>query len=510
MKQLLSMLIFLLITGCAKQEVLITIEVQEQPDVDILLYSVPYSGITFFGFTDTLKQSEAGIFELSLKITEPSFVTIFSESDKYWRNIPQNHVKLLIEPGNNYHVTISSEKNIQIIGANEMGQMLYATLPAPEFYVDNEIRQWLYKNDTVPYISVHQQINDLKQTELSKFQKLYDNKDITKSFFDLVQKDRDCYYALLETRLLIIKSYENYKESLRLRFNIINNDDDLAEYLTKIYNQYPIHDKSLHFSTFWPGYSSFFVTEYKQFIQGDFDHEKLREFSANGTIHTHMINESKKYLSGKALEFFQAIYLWKESYNGTAKGDFAKEFVSLFEQFERDYPKSEYSKYINPFIEKIISYHQIIEQPFDKSILFMDNYETFNTLEDVIKPLQGKKIYIDVWATWCGPCKEEFKHNEALKKILAENDIKQLYISIDKDRDGIDQIWKNDIKFHNLNGLHIRANKELYDNLMKRYDKNAKEPYIAIPWYILIDEKGNIMDEHAKSPSKLVAGENLL
>jgi hypothetical protein len=44
---------------------------------------------------------------------------------------------------------------------------------------------------------------------------------------------------------------------------------------------------------------------------------------------------------------------------------------------------------------------------------------------------------------------------------------------------------------------------------MKLFSKNEKEPYMEIPWYILIDEKGNIMDERAKSPSQLVAGEKL-
>jgi len=53
-----------------------------------------------------------------------------------------------------------------------------------------------------------------------------------------------------------------------------------------------------------------------------------------------------------------------------------------------------------------------------------------------------------------------------------------------------------------LTGTHIRANKEFYDNLVKQYN--------IIPWYILIDEKGNIMEEHAKSPSQLVSGEKLL
>jgi thiol-disulfide isomerase/thioredoxin len=132
----------------------------------------------------------------------------------------------------------------------------------------------------------------------------------------------------------------------------------------------------------------------------------------------------------------------------------------------------------------------------------MDNYENINTLDEALKPLRGKKVYIDVWATWCGPCKREFEHQKDLKKILDEQDIQQLYISIDEDNR--DRQWKNGIKFYRLSGTHIRANKELAMDLYKRYDRNAKTPYINIPWYMLIDENGNIINEHAKEPSKIV------
>jgi len=166
----------------------------------------------------------------------------------------------------------------------------------------------------------------------------------------------------------------------------------------------------------------------------------------------------------------------------------------------------DYSKYIKPYIDKIINFHRVIEQPFDQAMLFMDNYETVNTMDEATKPFLGKKIYIDVWATWCGPCKSEFAHNEALKKILAENDIQPLYISID--RDDAEQQWKNMIKFYHLTGTHIRANGELGKDLRKLYTNNP-EGTIYIPWYILIDEQGNIMEKHAKKPSEVIAGEKL-
>ncbi len=483
MKQFLVTCMFLMIIGCNKQEVVITVELPEQPEVNTLIYSVPISGTICLGFSDTLKQSETGKFELKMRITQPSFVTIWDESYS-------NRVKLLLEPGNNYHVSMKPQKNVQITGTNEKGQMLYTTLPDPGF-IELELGQF---SGITSLISVHDKINELKQSDMSKFKELLDNKVISKSYYTLIQKDRDCYYASLEARFSTIKAFRQFKNGMEV-------EDDLLENLKEIYNQYPPNDERLIFSSFWYEYTRDYVTSYKQYVQKDFA-QKCNELENAGTINTYYINESKKYLSGKALEFFQATYI----HNKCIQDRFEKDLMLLFEQFEKDYPKSEYSKFIRPYIDKIISYYQIVEKPFDPAMLFMDHYETVNTLEEAIKPLLGKKIYIDVWGTWCNPCIKEFAHNDALKKILVENDIQLLYISI---RDDDDLKWKNTIKYHHLTGAHIRANWELFLDLEKLYSKNLEHPVVSVPWYILVDEKGNIIEERAKSPSQLVAGEKL-
>ncbi len=487
MKQTIFILLLsLMIAGCNKQETVITGQLISVSDIKTLVYSVPISETNYWGFSDTLKLDENGNFELKLNITQPAFMTI-------WNPKPYKSVKLLIEPGNKYHIRMDIENDVQISGANEKGQMLYTSLPSP-FYIEMEAKG-LIKDTSLT--SIYNQIVDLKQNDLSKFKGLLDRKEISKSFFDLIQIDRDCYYASLEARISLIKAYKPFGQGTLEEGNV------MLENLKKIYTQYPPNDDRFIISSFWPEYTNHYIIDYQQFVQKFFDLQKLQDLNASGTVATYMIHESKKYLTGQMLEFFQATYIYFRS----VEYDYEKELISLFEQFEKDYPQSGYSKYIKPQIDKIIDYYKVIEKPFDNTMVFMEHYETMNTLDEVIKPLLGKKIYVDVWATWCGPCREEFKNNENLKKILAENDIQQLYISID--REERDQKWKDAIKYYNLTGTHVRANKELYNNLMKQFDKKAATPYISIPWYILIDEKGNNLEEHAKSPSKLVSGESL-
>jgi thiol-disulfide isomerase/thioredoxin len=478
----------LISAGCTDtKETVITGLATGISDSKSLVYAVPLSGTSYDGFTDTIDLDETGNFELKFKINKSVFINVRCTE-------PYISAKLLVEPGNNYHIAMDiSKKNVQISGANEKGQMLYATLPNPGF-IEMEARRLKLLRDT-SLVVIHDKIEELKQADMSKFQELLDNKEISQSFFDLVSTDRDCYYASLEARISIIKTYR----VLETKQFTLPNGENLLENLTKIYTQYSPDNEKLIFSSFWSEFAKCYITDYKYYTQEDFDIQKLRKLYEEQTLNTFFINESKKYLtSNKALEFFQATYLY---FTGFQK-DHKKELISLYEQFTKDYPNSEYSKYLKPEIDEIVQYYQIVDKPFDENMRFADNYEAINTLEEAIKPLKGKKIYIDVWATWCGPCKREFKHQKAMKKILDEQDIQQLYISIDKDEN--DRRWKDAIKFYGLSGMHIRVNKELSMDLFKRYDRNAETPYMNIPWYLLVDENGNIVKEHAESPSEIV------
>jgi thiol-disulfide isomerase/thioredoxin len=482
------LLAILIVTGCGEnKKTVITGSFTGRPDLKTIVYTAPLSGTNYGWFSDTLHVDETGNFELKFTINQPSFI-------KIWNPGTYIKAKILIEPGNNYHIEMNIlKKNVKISGANEKGQMLYTSLPDPPF-IEEEAKRLKLLQDT-SLVSIHAKIEELKQSDLPKFKELLDNKEISQSFFDLIKIDRDCYYTALEARISIIKSYK----MLETKQFVLPSGENVLDNLTKIYAQYPPDSEQSIFSSFWPEYAEYYINDYKVYIRDDFDMQKINDLYTNGMIHAFLINESKNCLTGKALEFFQATYL----YGAGLRTDHEKELIPLFEQFEKDYPNSEYAKYIKPKIEEIVLYHKIIEKPFDKTVQFVDGYENINTLEEVIKSLKGKKMYIDVWATWCSPCKEEFKHQQALKKILDGQNIQQLYISID--RDDRDRQWKEGIKFYGLSGMHIRANNELFMDLCKRFDKNAKKPRISIPWYIRIDENGNIIKEHAKRPSEIVS-----
>jgi thiol-disulfide isomerase/thioredoxin len=227
-------------------------------------------------------------------------------------------------------------------------------------------------------------------------------------------------------------------------------------------------------------------------MNGNFTKEKIDSVMESGQMKAYRVSKAKEYLPPEIQEYFIADYLYQEC----IQKQYEKELVGLFDNFKSDYPESKFNHYISPLIDEIVDFHQPSE--FSEKMIFVNNYQNKNSLAEVAATLPEGKIYVDVWASWCGPCKVEFNHKENLTGLLQKNDIQMLYISIDRDRDSIQ--WKNMIKFYNLEGYHVKANEELQDELIKIFDNNGS---INIPWYMLIDNNGNILKKHAGRPSQI-------
>jgi len=441
-------------------------------------YSVPINGIVYGGFKESVKTDSNGNFQIKLLPEKPSFVIIM---------IPGRLAnKMIVEPGQQYNISIElgKEKEIfKVLGANAVGQNIYSSLPNPSFI---SMESGKFENDS-SFASIKVKISILKTTDISKFKVLLDKKEISQAFFDLVQTDRDCYYAALAATIPLLKFYKSNPERPN-EFPL-----EMKQLWDNVFIDYPITQMDLMRSSFWFDYSKNYAN-YKEFTQKDFSFQKLKEFYEKELIHTHNIQESKKYISGSMLEYYQAAYIYIES----LQKKYEKELITLFADFKKDWPNSEFIKYLEPMINPIVEYHKVVEQPISEKLKFVNNYENFNSLTECLVPFKGKKIYIDVWATWCGPCKKEFEHKAKLLEMLKSNGYEILYISIDDTKR--EQQWKDMIKFYNLEGNHIRANEKLSADLYTLYNKSGK---ISIPWYIIIGKNGDVIKLYAHRPSEL-------
>jgi thiol-disulfide isomerase/thioredoxin len=116
------------------------------------------------------------------------------------------------------------------------------------------------------------------------------------------------------------------------------------------------------------------------------------------------------------------------------------------------YPRSANLEFYKPQIEKLKASLEAGKKTFDAGRIIEANYSSFNNL---LKRFEGKNLLVDVWATWCHPCIEDFKYKDKIQHFIDSGRIEILYISIDKPE--WDDRWRQSIKINQLAGHHYRA-----------------------------------------------------
>ena len=130
-------------------------------------------------------------------------------------------------------------------------------------------------------------------------------------------------------------------------------------------------------------------------------------------------------------------------------------------------------------------------------IKIIANYHQINSIFQLLDTFTGKPVFIDLWATWCGPCFSEFKFSDDLYKYLTKKNIEIIYVSFDKESD--DGLWRKKINENKLLGNHILANKLLRDNITTLI-WGGIDAY-SIPNYLLFDRNKNLLNKHSSNPS---------
>lgn len=108
-----------------------------------------------------------------------------------------------------------------------------------------------------------------------------------------------------------------------------------------------------------------------------------------------------------------------------------------------------------------------------------------------LNDLKGKYIYIDVWATWCGPCRGELPHLKKLEEKYNGKDIEFVSLSCDQNKEA----WKKMVTSQNMKGVQLYiGNKAAF---MQEY------MIFGIPRFILLDKEGKIISSQMTRPSQL-------
>lgn len=116
-------------------------------------------------------------------------------------------------------------------------------------------------------------------------------------------------------------------------------------------------------------------------------------------------------------------------------------------------------------------------------------FKDINGKEVALEDFRGKYVYIDCWATWCGPCKAELPALQKLEEKYKDRNIVFVSISSDKDK----KAWEKMVKLDKLGGVQL--------NIDGDHSFHSAMKINSIPRFMLIDPEGYFVSDNATRPS---------
>jgi len=113
------------------------------------------------------------------------------------------------------------------------------------------------------------------------------------------------------------------------------------------------------------------------------------------------------------------------------------------------------------------------------------------SFQGILDKHKGEVIYLDFWASWCGPCKREMPYSLKMQEHFKGKKVVFIYMSGDRDPNA----WKRTAESLKITGEHYLLNKKVY------FERNKVVEVRYIPRYMIYDKKGNLVTDNAPRPS---------
>ncbi len=423
----------------------------------------------------------------TFKLINPEFVQVYSFSSdtgdqKYF------YYLLYLSPGDD--LVLKADFSKPEFGFKASGKG--ANNNQPLISAKQQIDLHSFQGDTLPY-RVMGAINTAQKnmnTDLNKYIKLYKpSASYIKDWkLSLRYYASDLYNNFKYTNKNVVWQayYRNYAKWQKITDSLLgvaklNNDAALATFhYTDLITAFLYWEK-VHLSDEEYLHPGAFYREW----YGTDTVEGRKQFSAD---HKNLVQEKiiNKYFTSKVAEYLYAVL-----FTAAAAESNPTNIPEIFGRFKEKYPKSKYIAQFSKSVDTIIA---VEKHTLTGNMVFMaGNGTTFNSLDEVLAEMKGKTVLVDMWGTWCGPCREEIeKNNAAIREHFKDKGLTYLYIAND-DLDNQQQ-WKKLIAYFDMEGTHLLANKKLTDDIM------AKVKGTGFPTVFIIKKDGTIEQSKAREP----------
>lgn len=424
-----------------------------------------------------------GNFSIDITISHPQIANFmyYDKSENF------NSCYLFLSPGDDLHIAIDASlkaENIKITGTHkEDNQVLNSML-----HFDHE----KFNGDTLPN-RVYKEIQDIalhNKKVLDKYIKTHKpSKEFTKTWqINLQYLASEVFYSFEQNnkysnQKAYARNIEKWKKSREELFSkiIINNDEAMnAPFYLSLVNDILTRKKEELWSEATGNNQEIF---YKEWYNASIK-EGIKLFIED---QTNILTEKiiQKYYTGKSAEYAYAVF-----FTESIREENNKNLPQIFENFKQQFPNSKYIVEFEPMINKI---NENNKKTLNNKMIFVEKGDQMKTFEEVINQLKGKTVLIDMWGTWCAPCRQEIaQHSDALHNYFKDKKVEFLYIA-NHDSHNLEG-WKKLISYHNMEGFHILANETLTQDIM------TKTKGQGFPTYIILKKDGSYELSKANYP----------
>jgi thiol-disulfide isomerase/thioredoxin len=165
---------------------------------------------------------------------------------------------------------------------------------------------------------------------------------------------------------------------------------------------------------------------------------------------------------------------------------------NIYKAYASKYPDS---KYLPIFDRSMQDFFERTTRRFTPAMKFIEGRDTIHTFKQLIQIVKGKTILLDMWGTWCGPCRSDIsKHSAIIKAHFKNKPVDYLYVANLEEEN--EKGWKELISFYQMEGYHILASAALTKDIMTIVKGTG------YPTYVIIRPDGSIELSKTQYPMK--------